>query len=63
MKTTNQIFAFLFFIVVSNSFQPNLKAQNIYPPTCYSGKQLLKEFIREEMVYPEIALKKKISGL
>ncbi|RLD54237.1 MAG: hypothetical protein DRJ05_15060, partial [Bacteroidetes bacterium] len=62
MKTTNQIFAFLFFIVVSNSFQPNLKAQNIYPPTCYSGKQLLKEFIREEMVYPEIALKKKIEG-
>ncbi len=62
MKTSNQVLTVLLILVISISFLSNIKAQNIYPPTCYSGKHLLKEFIREEMVYPEKALKKKIEG-
>jgi len=36
--------------------------QSITPPQCYSGKRLLKEFIKEELVYPEKALGSKTEG-
>ncbi len=31
-------------------------AQDVLLPQCYSGKRLTREFIKEEMVYPEQAL-------
>jgi TonB family protein len=37
-------------------------AQDVILPQCYSGKRLTKEFIKEEMVYPEKALKNKEEG-
>ncbi len=42
---------------------PKVKAQNISLPECYGGKRLLHEFIREEMIYPEVALSNHIEGL
>ncbi|MCD4683649.1 MAG: energy transducer TonB, partial [Bacteroidales bacterium] len=36
--------------------------QSITPPQCYSGKRLLKEFIKEELVYPGKALQDKTEG-
>lgn len=40
----------------------NMIAQEIVIPQCYSGKRLTREFIKEEMVYPEKALKNKVEG-
>jgi len=40
----------------------NIIAQDIVLPQCYSGKRLLKEFIKEEMVYPEKAIKNNVEG-
>lgn len=37
-------------------------AQEVVPPQCYSGKRLTREFIKEEMVYPEQALKNNEEG-
>ncbi len=37
-------------------------AQNLTPPSPWGGKRMLKEFIKEEMVYPDAALKKKVEG-
>ncbi|MBN2172806.1 MAG: energy transducer TonB [Bacteroidales bacterium] len=36
--------------------------QEILPPEPYGGNRLLKEFIREEMIYPDIALQHKTEG-
>ncbi|MCD4731736.1 MAG: energy transducer TonB, partial [Bacteroidales bacterium] len=40
----------------------NIVAQDVIPPQSYSGKRLLKEFIKEELVYPEKAIKGNIEG-
>jgi TonB family protein len=40
-----------------------LFAQDITPPQCYGGKRLLKEFIKEEMVYPGKALENNTEGI
>ena len=37
-------------------------AQDITQPRCYGGKRLLKEFIKEEMVYPDKALRDNTEG-
>lgn len=37
-------------------------AQGVLLPQCYSGKRLTKEFIKEEMVYPEAAIKNNEEG-
>jgi len=39
-----------------------LIAQEVIPPQCYSGKRLNKEFIKEEIVYPEQARKDNVEG-
>ena len=52
------IFLFVYFLICSIP----LAAQNITPPTCYGGKRLMKEFIKEEMVYPAKALAEKTEG-
>ncbi len=31
-------------------------SQNVTEPQCYGGNRMLREFIREEMVYPEVAI-------
>ncbi len=46
-------------VVLFSSF---LAAQDILPPENYGGKRLLKDFIEEEMVYPESDLNKGIEG-
>ncbi|MBC8487354.1 MAG: energy transducer TonB [Bacteroidetes bacterium] len=40
----------------------SLVAQEISPPVCYGKKRLLKEFIKEEMIYPQKALQNKTEG-
>ena len=40
----------------------NMIAQDVILPQCYSGKRLTKEFIKEEMVYPEQAMKNNKEG-
>ncbi len=65
MKTIRHIKVILFsFLMIGIFVSPlsGLKAQNVYPPTCYGGNKLLRAFIKEEMIYPEIALKKNIEG-
>ena len=37
-------------------------AQDVIFPQCYSGKRLTKEFIKEEIVYPEQAMKNNEEG-
>ncbi|MEZ5198069.1 MAG: energy transducer TonB [Bacteroidales bacterium] len=49
------VFLFLFTGVVLN-------AQEITPASCYGGKRLMKEFIKEEMVYPAFELNNHIEG-
>lgn len=39
-----------------------LNAQEITPASCYGGKRLMKEFIKEEMVYPALELRRHIGG-
>lgn len=39
-----------------------LIAQEIVLPQCYSGKRLTKEFIKEEMVYPQQAINNNVEG-
>lgn len=46
------------FIFCSNG----LFSQHIYPPRCYGGTKLLKAFIKEEMIYPGIALRNNTEG-
>jgi TonB family protein len=65
MKTISQtkVFPLILFLLGILLYPiSEIKAQEIDPPTCYGGKKLLKEFIKEEMIYPEIALKKNIEG-
>jgi TonB family protein len=65
MKTIGQTKVFLLtFFLIGIFTHPisKLKAQEIDPPTCYGGNKLLREFVREEMIYPELALKKNIEG-
>jgi len=40
-----------------------ITGQSITPPQCISGKRLLREFIREEMVYPDQAIKENKEGI
>lgn len=40
-----------------------LSAQSITLPQCISGKRLLKEFIKEEMVYPSKAIRENQEGI
>lgn len=40
----------------------SLVAQEITPPVCYGEKRMLKEFIKEEMIYPQKALQNKTEG-
>lgn len=46
------LFVFLISIILINSGE----AQTINPPVCYSGNRLLREFIDEEMIYPDRAM-------
>jgi len=62
IQNRNKFFYFVIIIFLFSTFY-ELKAQDINPPTCYGGKRLLKEFIKEEMVYPEKALKNKTEGI
>jgi len=55
-------FLYLVIIIFLLSTLCGLQAQEINPPTCYGGKRLFKEFIKEEMFYPEKALKNNIEG-
>ena len=48
----------LFIVILPSS----MLAQDVILPQCYSGKRLTKEFIKEEMVYPEQALKNHEEG-
>jgi TonB family protein len=53
----------MIFIVFLFSLNPFiLTSQNITPPQCYGGNRLMREFIREEMVYPQTALREKTEG-
>ena len=64
MKTMNTKKRDLFFLLIfTYAIIPVvIFGQSITPPQCYSGKRLLKEFIKEEMVYPEKALQDKTEG-
>ncbi|NOX45845.1 MAG: energy transducer TonB [Chlorobi bacterium] len=65
MKTISRTkVLFLSFFLIGLFANPisTLNAQEIDPPTCYGGNKLLKAFIKEEMIYPELALKKNIEG-
>lgn len=65
MKTNSRTKVFLFSLSLIGIFAFSnsiLNAQEIDPPTCYGGNKLLREFIKEEMIYPELALKKNIEG-
>lgn len=58
-----RIFIFVLpFCFLNNLFTFTLNAQNITLPQPYSGNRLMKEFVREEMVYPEKALKESMEG-
>ncbi|MCB2219996.1 MAG: energy transducer TonB [Bacteroidetes bacterium] len=65
MKTINfnnflqQHFFWLIFLFLPSLFS---EAQTINPPVCYSGPRLAREFIDEEMIYPEKALQADIEG-
>lgn len=37
-------------------------SQTIFPPQCYAGNRLTREFIDEEMIYPDNALQAEIEG-
>jgi TonB family protein len=54
---------FLVLLFVGLFVFPGLQSQEITPPLCYGGERLLKEFIQEEMVYPEEAMKDKKEGI
>jgi len=49
-------------IVLIFIFPASIAAQDILLPQNYGGKRLLKEFIKEEMVYPEKAIEKGFEG-
>jgi TonB family protein len=40
----------------------SMVAQNITPPSCFGGDRMMKEFIKEEMIYPQVALAAKTEG-
>jgi TonB family protein len=40
----------------------SLYAQNILKPICYGGNRMLREFIKEEMVYPQKAILEQTEG-
>lgn len=40
-----------------------VEAQNITPPSCYGGSRLMKDFIKEEMIYPQTAIANKVEGV
>jgi TonB family protein len=50
-------------IVLINFIYPLLMAQNISQPKCYGGSRLMRDFIKEEMVYPDKALSEGIEGI
>jgi TonB family protein len=59
------IFPFRFFIAILTNVSliaSPVISQNITEPRCYGGSRLLKEFIKEELVYPEKSLAEKIAG-
>ncbi len=56
-KMFNALLVFVLFFCLNTLF-----SQEIVPPQCYSGNRLLKEFIKEEMVYPSKALADNIEG-
>lgn len=43
-------------------FATSLHAQEITPPQCYGGSRLTREFVKEEMIYPDKALQNKTEG-
>lgn len=49
----------ILFIVISPS---TIIAQDVIIPQCYGGKRLTKDFVKEEMVYPEQALNNNVEG-
>ncbi len=53
---------FIFALAVSLTLPCSLKAQSLTFPSPWGGKRELKEFIKEEMVYPENALRQKTEG-
>jgi TonB family protein len=61
MKKRIFIFVLPFCFLIS-FFNYTLNAQNITQPQPYGGNRLMKEFVREEMVYPEKALKESMEG-
>lgn len=58
MKPQIKLLSFILFIF----FGMALSAQQITPASCYGGKRLLKEFIKEEMVYPPLEQRRHIEG-
>jgi len=58
MKSTIKLLFVLLFLISGVV----LIAQEITKPQCYGGKRLLKEFIKEEMVYPDNALENNTEG-
>jgi len=49
-------------IAIAGLCIPLLRGQNVNLPQCYGDNRQLREFIREEMVYPEKALQDKTEG-
>jgi len=48
--------------ILSVLFSSSVSAQELILPSSWGGKRLLKEFIREEVVYPDKALQEKTEG-
>ena len=59
----DKIFLLSFLMLFSLFANCRVGAQEIIPPQCYGGNRLLRQFIAEEMQYPEAALQAKTEGL
>jgi protein TonB len=57
--SSQQLILWLIILFLSSHYSA---AQTINPPVCYSGPRLAREFIDEEMIYPEKALQAGIEG-
>ncbi len=58
VRMSVSVFSLLLLVVSGIAVQ----AQTISPPTCYSGQRLAREFIDEEMIYPDKALQAGTEG-
>ncbi|MCB0822983.1 MAG: energy transducer TonB [Bacteroidales bacterium] len=57
-STTKTLLLFVFFVVISFS----IRSQTVFPPECAGGNRLTREFIDEEMIYPDKAMQAGIEG-